>query len=179
MTGEADRCTLIRVGRLINSTPAAQNRNLPHTHTAYTTTQVGRLGFTMCRALQPRYHRKKNSWPWVGGYRAHKGTACCNAPLGNESPTYRQCEQLYPKREIRVLGRWSKRKSKARQVQGPHPCSSQVARGRDANRQSGEVHSSNWTQRISHEKILYMQFLGSRIPSDYTLGCSDRLPSYT
>ncbi len=36
MTGEADRCTLIHVGRLITSTQAVQSRNLPHTYTMYT-----------------------------------------------------------------------------------------------------------------------------------------------
>ncbi len=80
MTGEADRCTLIRVGRLINSTQASQNRNLSHTHTAYTTTQqVGRLHcgppWLHCRPIQPNLPQKENRWPWVGGYRTHKGTA--------------------------------------------------------------------------------------------------------
>ncbi len=36
MTGEANRCTLIRVGCLINSTQAAQNKNLPQTYILHT-----------------------------------------------------------------------------------------------------------------------------------------------
>ncbi len=65
----------------------------------------------LCRPLQPRYHRKKERWTWVGGYGAHKGMAYChihklsNAPLGNESPIYRQCDELHPKREIEFLCR--------------------------------------------------------------------------
>ncbi len=56
--------------------------------------------------------QKKIGGHGLGVTGAHKGMACrilSNAPLGNESPAYRQCEQLHPKREIEVLGRWSKR----------------------------------------------------------------------
>ncbi len=109
MTGEADRCTLIRVGRLINSIQAAQNRNLPHTYTAYTTTQqVGRLGFTVCR-LAPS---APLPWPQeiMGGRglgamehtRGRPAAILCNAPMGNESPIHRQCDQLHTEGENEV-----------------------------------------------------------------------------
>ena len=91
MAGEADRCTPIHVGRLIKSTQAAQNRHLPHTYTAYTTTQqVGRLGFSVCWPLQPCYHRKKNRWPWVWGFEAHKGDGL---PWYSVIPYWGMCPQ--------------------------------------------------------------------------------------
>ncbi len=96
MTGEADRCTLIRVGHLINSTQAAQNRYLPHTYTAYTTSVVPR----------PWHSRNKNAMsPYMVGiasnwmhiltkcplkYYERRPFLCCVwFPINfNEYPTY-------------------------------------------------------------------------------------------
>ena len=53
MTGEADRCTLIRVGYLKNCTEAAQNKNLLHTDPAYTynTRRVQAMGVKIAQMM--------------------------------------------------------------------------------------------------------------------------------
>ncbi len=107
MTGKADRCTLIRVGRLINSIQAAQNRNLPHTYTVYITTQqVGRLGFTVCRSAPsaplPQEIMDGRGLGATEHTRGRPAVILSNAPMGNESPIHRQCDQLHPEGENEV-----------------------------------------------------------------------------
>ncbi len=64
MAREADRCTLIRVGCVINSTQAAQN--LPHPYTGNTTIQQVRRFASLCVGpFNPATTGKKKLWPWV------------------------------------------------------------------------------------------------------------------
>ncbi len=112
MTGETDRCTLIHVGHLINSTQAAQNRNLPHSahlHCMHynTTSQEVWLHCTCVGPFSPAT-TGKNTVGW--GLQSTHGLPWYSVmPQWRMSPQYiGKCDQLHAKRDVVSVGRWSK-----------------------------------------------------------------------